>query len=896
MDAAMNVRLGAKTKAFNAAMGKASFQLQKFGKSVQNVGMQMTTAFTLPILGAGVASVKLSNDFDASMTKINTLVRGSTEDMSKLKGEILDMAGETATAPVELADGLYFLESAGLKGENALNALNQTAKASASGLGEMEDLATVGAAAQNAYGAETLTAADAIDKFGIMVRKGMFEASELSSVLGPQLGLASNLGISMDEVGAFISTYTQTTGDATSATNGLSAVMMTFAKLESEPTKAQAEALAAIGMTAEEVTTMVGEDGLHATLQHLQTQFGENDVAMASFFSKSQALKGALGVLGEQSDAYTENLDAMAESTGFVDDAFNTTSETGAHKMKQAMVDLKVAGTLLGESLTPIVVQITDKIKTFTAWWGGLNKQTRDNIAKWLTWLAIAGPVLVIVGKFIVGIAKFIRLMKKWQVITKIATAAQWLWNVAMTANPIGIIITLVGLAIAAFAYFATSTSNLAIKVRNGFKSMMNGVIRAINSIIKRINKLSKWVGFTLNTLSEFEMETLKSTEAVDTMGDGIADLTKEVDNLDTTLDDADLDLDLDDDTSDLDLDDDTGGSSYDEDAEAQKRAEEQKVENTKTALQNISKLKQEHLVLDAADKQAAELQALANEEANALAAVKDTEHAEQEKHLIKEKFRKKREVMEAKHAEQRQADIDKEKTEWEKLFDKLSEGWKMVKKVYNSVMGAMNQMLDAQADKQSQILANKHFEENEEHAKWLEREENKLKKIITNEEDLEKAMEALHEDAANKKTDLEEKQDEESKVLAMKQAKRDKANKLMSAVMGTAQAVVNALGAVPPPGNFVLAGIVGMMGAAQIAAIASTPLPKMAKGGLAYGPTIAQVGEYRGAGVNPEVIAPLDKLQSMMGGNNIQVSGRLIGNDIWLSNDFATANRARFT
>lgn len=41
--------------------------------------------------------------------------------------------------------------------------------------------------------------------------------------------------------------------------------------------------------------------------------------------------------------------------------------------------------------------------------------------------------------------------------------------------------------------------------------------------------------------------------------------------------------------------------------------------------------------------------------------------------------------------------------------------------------------------------------------------------------------------------------------------------------------------------------------------------IPKLAKGGLAYGPTLAMVGDNRGAASNPEVVAPLSELQSML-------------------------------
>lgn len=56
---------------------------------------------------------------------------------------------------------------------------------------------------------------------------------------------------------------------------------------------------------------------------------------------------------------------------------------------------------------------------------------------------------------------------------------------------------------------------------------------------------------------------------------------------------------------------------------------------------------------------------------------------------------------------------------------------------------------------------------------------------------------------------------------------------------------------------------------------------PKLAKGGLAFGPTYAMVGDNPNAGVDPEVIAPLSKLKDMMVGGgtaniNITLSGEL--------------------
>lgn len=58
---------------------------------------------------------------------------------------------------------------------------------------------------------------------------------------------------------------------------------------------------------------------------------------------------------------------------------------------------------------------------------------------------------------------------------------------------------------------------------------------------------------------------------------------------------------------------------------------------------------------------------------------------------------------------------------------------------------------------------------------------------------------------------------------------------------------------------------------------------PKLAEGGLAFGPTMATVGDNRNSRVDPEVIAPLSKLKSMMGDMGVggTLETRISGNDL---------------
>ena len=72
------------------------------------------------------------------------------------------------------------------------------------------------------------------------------------------------------------------------------------------------------------------------------------------------------------------------------------------------------------------------------------------------------------------------------------------------------------------------------------------------------------------------------------------------------------------------------------------------------------------------------------------------------------------------------------------------------------------------------------------------------------------------------------------------------------------------------------------------------------ANGGIVSGPTMGLVGEYPGARQNPEVIAPLNKLQSIIGksnnGGNLNVTGqvRIDGQDLLIAIERANETAGR--
>lgn len=80
-----------------------------------------------------------------------------------------------------------------------------------------------------------------------------------------------------------------------------------------------------------------------------------------------------------------------------------------------------------------------------------------------------------------------------------------------------------------------------------------------------------------------------------------------------------------------------------------------------------------------------------------------------------------------------------------------------------------------------------------------------------------------------------------------------------------TANTAAAASGAASSVASIPIVGAVLAVAAVASVVAALSSLPKFAKGGIAYGPTLGLFGEYAGAANNPEVVAPLDRLRSLM-------------------------------
>ena len=426
----LKVNLTGDSSKLNNALSSASSKLSAFGSKMQGVGKSLSTKLTLPLVAAGTAATKLALDFDKSMTQIQSLVGVSAGEVSKMGEAAKRMAVDTGKSANEAAEALFFITSAGLRGEEAMQVLEASLKAAAVGLGETKTIADLSTSALNAYGSENLSASEATDILTAAVREGKLEASQLAGSMGGVIPIASNMGVSFNEVAAAMAAMSRTGTNAAEGATQLNAILASLKK----PTEQAKQALESMGMTTDSVQKSLREQGLLDTLEMLQNSMTKTGLDTTAIFPNIRALKGVLDLTGAGVESNRQIFESLNNTLGATDEAFNKTSQSASFKFKQGMESMKTSLLEIGTVILPAVVKAVTKLSEFIKRMSDRFKNLSPFVQKLVLGfggiLTAAGPLLIIFGKIMTGLSAL------GPVLSLAATGFRAL-NAVMIANPI---------------------------------------------------------------------------------------------------------------------------------------------------------------------------------------------------------------------------------------------------------------------------------------------------------------------------------------------------------------------------------------------------------------------------------------------------------------------------
>lgn len=274
-----------------------------------------------------------SRAFGAAMRVANTMAGKDAEGFAKLKNQVAELAKNVPVARDELANGLYQVVSNSVPENNWLNFLNKSAKASVGGVADLGGVVKVTSTVIKNYGLAWDAAESVQDKIQLTAKNGVTSFEQLAQALPRVTANASTLGVSVDELLASFATLTGVSGNTNEVATQMAAIFTALVKPSSEATE-MAEKMG-IEFNA---ASIKAAGGLRNFLTQLDASVKEYAAAngvleqevYAKLFGSAESLRALTPLTNQLAEKFSENVDAMANSAGTINAAYNEMSSTGS--------------------------------------------------------------------------------------------------------------------------------------------------------------------------------------------------------------------------------------------------------------------------------------------------------------------------------------------------------------------------------------------------------------------------------------------------------------------------------------------------------------------------------------------------------------------------------------
>nr|DAS62050.1 MAG TPA: minor tail protein [Caudoviricetes sp.] len=426
-------------------------------------------AIAAPLIEATHEAIK----FESVMADVKKVVDFDTpEQFKEMSGDILKMSTELPMAAENIAKIVAAGGQSGIAREDLLPFAESATKMGIAfdiTADQAGDMMAKWRTAFKMDQEEVVALADKVNYLGNTTAASAPLISEVVTRIGP---LGEVGGVASGEIAALGASIVGTGTSSEIAATGIKNLVLGMSAGEGA-TKAQAAAFASLGMNAEDVAKRMQVDAKGAiidVMKAIQALDADKQAAtLQDLFGKESI--GAIAPLLGNLENLQENFDKVADATkyaGSMEQEYAARSQTTENQIQLAKNTLDAVAVTIGSALLPAVGQVFESIApvlTSIAEWASKNEELVVIIAGVAAGIAalivtIAGMTLIVQGAAL-AYASFqlaAEFVKGLHLATKIATAAQWAWNAAMTANPIGIVImaiaALIGILYVLYTHF----------------------------------------------------------------------------------------------------------------------------------------------------------------------------------------------------------------------------------------------------------------------------------------------------------------------------------------------------------------------------------------------------------------------------------------------------------
>jgi TP901 family phage tail tape measure protein len=322
-------------------------------KAITAVGLTIAAGGALALGGALASTVGPAKDFQATMLKVNALAGLSKKEVDAASDAILRMAGRVGKGPQDLAEGLYYVASAGYDAKTSMEILEVSAKAASVGMTSTQNVANALTAALAIF--PGMEVAEAIDMMTKTVSTGKTEWEDYAVVVGKMAKNASNAGIAFEEVNAAFAVMTNTMPSSEQAADALNALLQTSSRFSLLTDRAEKLNLT-FDISKYKTLDLAGR------VAYLSEVTNGNTESMTTMLGQENAVIAATTIAAEGAADYTKALDGITNSSGAANSAFSTVAAGAQASWDKAKGSLESLQIKIGNALIPAVTAFTDEV------------------------------------------------------------------------------------------------------------------------------------------------------------------------------------------------------------------------------------------------------------------------------------------------------------------------------------------------------------------------------------------------------------------------------------------------------------------------------------------------------------------------------------------------------
>lgn len=511
---------------------KSGREIVNAGKAISDVGSSLTKNVTVPLVGMAGACVKVATDFEAGMSKVQSIAgevaSGELSEITKVAEEMgleikkgandtetamnilsekaKQMGAQTKFSATEATDAFSYMAMAGWKTKEMMEGIEGVmylAGATGEDLAQTSDIVTDALTAFGMTASDTTRFVDVLAQTANNTNTDVAMLGESFQYCAP---VAGALKYSVEDTAVALGLMANS---GIKASNAGTAMRSWLSRMAS-PTKQVATAMSELGI---ELTNSDGSMKSLATVMSdtrgAFSKLTETEKAhYASVLAGKTGMSGLLAVVNSADSDFDKVTEAINNSTGACKEMYDVANDNLQGQLTILKSTLESLAISFGEIMLPKVKALVTWLQKLAEKFNSLTTKQKENVLKWGAIIASIGPVLLIFGKLVMTVGKvYLAIGKFGSLLRSFGSLG------AVIASPAGIVIGVIaGIAIAV-ALIIKNWDKLKPyfeKVKVWFTNIFSKIREVVMTYLPpAIDKLKSWLGSTFTKIKDIIMRYL---------------------------------------------------------------------------------------------------------------------------------------------------------------------------------------------------------------------------------------------------------------------------------------------------------------------------------------------------------------------------------------------------